>query len=75
MNNKKIREIIKFNIQKNIQNKWFIIFNIITLVVMIFSMNTENIKDFLESKNEKKKWFKKKKLNQKRIKCSFRRTS
>lgn len=51
MNNKKIREIIKFNIQKNIQNKWFIIFNIITLIVMIFSMNTENIKNFLESKN------------------------
>lgn len=51
MNSKKVREIIKFSIQKNIQSKWFIIFNIITLLVMIVSSNMNNIKDYLASKD------------------------
>ena len=51
MNSKKVREIIKFSIQKNIQSKWFIIFNIITFLVMIVSSNMNYIKDYLDSKD------------------------
>lgn len=51
MNSRKVKEIIKFSIQKNIQNKWFIIFNVITLLIIIATTNIENIKFFLESRN------------------------
>lgn len=51
MNSKKVKEIIKFSIQKNIQNKWFIIFNIITLIVMVFTANVDNVKNYLASKD------------------------
>lgn len=43
MNHKKIKEIIKFSFYKDIQNKWFIIFNIITLVSMLIFMNFSHI--------------------------------
>jgi len=51
MKSRKVKEIVKFSIQKNIQNKWFIIFNIITLLVMIVTSNMENIKTYLASKD------------------------
>lgn len=51
MNSRKVKEIVKFSIQKNIQNKWFIIFNVITLLIIIATTNIENIKFFLESRN------------------------
>lgn len=51
MNSRKVKEIVKFNIQKNIQNKWFIIFNIITLLIMICTANIQNIQNYLESRD------------------------
>lgn len=45
MNNFKVREIIKFSFYKSIQNKWFIIFNVLTLVSIIVVLNWGNIKN------------------------------
>lgn len=39
MNSKKVREIIKFSFYTNIQNKWFVIFNILSLIGAILIMN------------------------------------
>ena len=39
MNNNKVKEIIKFSFIKNIQNKWFIIFNILTLISIVLMVN------------------------------------
>ena len=43
MNNIKVKEILKFSLYKNIQNKWFIIFNIITLISTVIMLNWESI--------------------------------
>jgi ABC-2 type transport system permease protein len=51
MNSKKIKEIVKFYIQKNIQNKWFILVNVVILISMLICTNASNIRTFLESKN------------------------
>lgn len=48
MNHKKIKEIIKFSFYKDIQNKWFIIFNVITLVSMIIFMNFSHISSIFD---------------------------
>lgn len=48
MNKKKIAEIVKFNVEKSIQNKWFVIFNIIMCVIVIISVNLKNIDKILE---------------------------
>lgn len=39
MNNSKVKEIIKFSFFKYFQNKWFIFFNIISLVSILISLN------------------------------------
>lgn len=52
MNNKKVKEIIKFSFYKNIQNKWFIIFNIITLLSIVFILNWGNISSLFTSSSE-----------------------
>lgn len=39
MNSKKVREIIKFSFYTNIQNNWFVIFNILSLIGAILIMN------------------------------------
>lgn len=51
MNKKKIAEIVKFNVEKSIQNKWFVIFNIILCLVTIFAVNIDNIDKILEQNN------------------------
>ena len=51
MNKQKIKEIVKFYIQKNIQNKWFILVNILILLSVLIATNGNNIKSYLESKN------------------------
>lgn len=51
MNKRKVKEIVKFSISKNFQNKWFIILNIFMLLTMILTNNLENINNLLESNN------------------------
>ena len=51
MNKRKIAEIVKFNVEKSIQNKSFVILNIIMCLVMIISANIGNIKGFLKANN------------------------
>ena len=49
MNTRKIREIIKFDVGKSIQNKWFVILNIVILVSILFSTNWSHIENFLDA--------------------------
>ena len=49
MNKEKVFGIIKFNILRNMQNKWFIILNVFLLVSCLIMTNIDNIKDLLES--------------------------
>lgn len=51
MNKRKVKEIVKFSISKNLQNKWFVILNIFMLLAMIITTNLENIQNLLESQN------------------------
>lgn len=51
MNFKKIREIIKFDVQKSIQNKWFVILNILMFVAILFATNWNNISNYLNEHN------------------------
>ena len=51
MNFKKVREIIKFDIQKSIQNKWFVILNILMFVAILFATNWNNISNYLNEHN------------------------
>lgn len=51
MNKQKIKEIVKFSIKQNIQNKWFVGFNVLLLILMIVFANAGNIKEFLENNN------------------------
>lgn len=54
MNNQKTNEIIKFSIYKNIQNKWFLIFNIISLISAIFILNWGTITNFFKDSDTEK---------------------
>lgn len=51
MNYKKIREIIKFDVQKSIQNKWFVVLNIIIFISILFATNWGNISNYLKEHN------------------------
>lgn len=51
MNKQKIKEIVKFSIKQNIQNKWFVGFNVLLLILMILFANAGNIREFLENNN------------------------
>lgn len=51
MNNRKIKEIIKFNVEKNIQNKWFVILNVVMFIIIFAAINWQNITSFLKDKN------------------------
>lgn len=51
MNNQKVKEIVKFSLQKNIQNKWFVLLNVIVLITTIAMTNVENIKSFMKNNN------------------------
>ena len=49
MNKEKVFGIIKFNILRNMQNKWFIILNVFLLISCLIGTNLNNIKEILES--------------------------
>ncbi len=49
MNKEKVFGIIKFNILRNMQNKWFIILNVFLLISCLIATNINNIKELLES--------------------------
>lgn len=49
MNKRKIAEIVKFNVEKNFQNKPFVILNIIMCLIMIITVNKNNIINFLDA--------------------------
>ena len=49
MNKRKIFEIVKFNIEKNVQNKGFVILNIIMCIFVIVGVNLKNIGNILDS--------------------------
>lgn len=51
MNKQKIKEIVKFSLRKNIQNKWFVILNCLLFIITVIALNTNNINLFLEEKN------------------------
>lgn len=53
MNKQKIKEIVKFSIKQNIQNKWFVVFNVLLLVLVVLFSNASNIREFLENNNIK----------------------
>lgn len=48
MNKTKVKEIIKFSFFKYFQNKWFVLFNIITLISIVVSLNFGNITKLLQ---------------------------
>lgn len=48
MNSKKIKEIIKFDVEKSIQNKWFMILNIVIFISILFTTNWSHIENFLD---------------------------
>lgn len=49
MNKEKVLGIIKFYVSKNLQNKWFTIFQIFLFVICLIATNKNNIIDLLES--------------------------
>ena len=51
MNKQKIKKMIRFNVNKNIQNKWFTILNIALILITIISTNIDTIKTFLENRD------------------------
>jgi len=50
VNNLKVKEMIKFSFYKNIQNKWFIIFNVLTLLGIITIVNWGSISTLFNNK-------------------------
>lgn len=51
MNTRKIKEIVKFNVEKDIQNKWFIILNIVVFIGILIATNWSNISKYMEEHN------------------------
>ena len=51
MNIRKVKEIVKFDLEKSIQNKWFVILNVVMLLGILIATNWTHIKDFMKEKN------------------------
>lgn len=51
MNFRKIKEIVKFNVEKSIQNKWFVILNVLLFIGILISTNWSHISKYLEEHN------------------------
>ena len=54
MNNAKVKEMLKFSFYKNIQNKWFILFNMISLISIVILFNWNSIHNLFASESETK---------------------
>ena len=54
MNSQKTKEIIKFSIYKNIQNKWFLFFNVISLISAILILNWGSVTTLFKSEESEK---------------------
>lgn len=52
MNNFKVKEIIKFSFNKSIQNKWFVIFNLLAMISIVLMLNWGNISNLFETKED-----------------------
>lgn len=52
MKNSKVSNIIKYNIKKNIQNKWFIALNILIFIVCIVALNVSEISNFINENSD-----------------------
>ena len=53
MNKQKIKGIVRCSIKQNIQNKWFVVFNILLFILLVIMANANNIRKFLEDNNIK----------------------
>ena len=51
MNVRKVKEIIKFDVERNIQNKWFVVLNILMFLIILVATNWSNISKFLDKHN------------------------
>lgn len=51
MNIRKVKEIIKFDVEKSIQNKWFVLLNIVMFIGILIATNWSNVSKFLEEHN------------------------
>lgn len=51
MMSSKLKNIIKHNVETSIRNKWFVILNVLMLLVAVVSLNLENILTLFEKQN------------------------
>ena len=51
MKNNKVKNLIKYTVEKNIKNKWFIVLNIVFLIVSIVALNFNTVKNIFKSSN------------------------
>ena len=47
----KIFNIVKFNVNKNIKNKWFVVLNILFFATMLIAINFSTVKEILNENN------------------------
>jgi len=52
MKNSKVANIIKYNIKKNMKNKWFIALNILIFIVCIIALNFSDISNFINKNTD-----------------------
>lgn len=48
MNIRKVKEIIKFDVEKDIQNKWFVILNVLAFIGILIATNWSNISKYMD---------------------------
>ncbi len=51
MKKSKISSVVKYTVEKNIKNKWFIILNIVFLILSVVALNFNTVKNILKSNN------------------------
>lgn len=51
MNVRKVKEIVKFDLEKSIQNKWFVILNVVMLLGILVATNWTHIKNYMKENN------------------------
>ena len=51
MNTRKVKQIIKFDVERSIQNKWFVILNIVIFIGILVTTNWSNISKYMKEHN------------------------